>query len=59
MKVGIIGYGKMGRMIHEVASDRGHTVGVILNESYWQSQEIAGLDVSEHGSSGYHMETSN
>ena len=45
MKVGIIGYGKMGRMIHEVASDRGHTIGVILNEPNWQSQEIAGLDV--------------
>jgi len=44
MKIGIIGYGKMGKMIHEVASIRGHTIGVILNEPNWQSQEIAGLD---------------
>ena len=45
MNIGIIGYGKMGKMIHEVASSRGHTIGAILNEPNWQSQEIVGLDV--------------
>ena len=45
MNVGIIGYGKMGKMIHEVASSRGHNIGVILKEPNWQSQEVAGLDV--------------
>lgn len=35
----------MGKMIHEVASNRDHTIGVILNEPNWHSQEIAGLDV--------------
>ena len=45
MNIGIIGYGKMGKMIHEVASSRGHNIGVILKEPNWQSQEVAGLDV--------------
>ena len=45
MNVGIIGYGKMGKMIHDVASSRGHNIGVILKEPNWQSQEVAGLDV--------------
>ena len=45
MNVGIIGYGKMGKMIHEVASSRGHNIGIILKEPNWQSQEVAGLDV--------------
>ena len=46
MNIGIIGYGKMGKMIHEVASSRGHTIGAILNEPNWQSQEVAGLDAA-------------
>ena len=31
MNLGLIGYGKMGRLIHRIAQERGHTVEVIID----------------------------
>ena len=31
MKIAIIGYGKMGKMIEATAQERGHTIGTIID----------------------------
>ena len=45
MNIGIIGYGKMGKMIEKLAKSRNHTIGAIIDEPNWDSKKIAGLDV--------------
>ena len=45
MNIGIIGYGKMGKMIEKLAKSRNHTIGAIIDEPNWGSKKIAGLDV--------------
>ncbi len=49
MKIAIIGYGKMGRMIHEILRERGHEVAVIIDEnntSEFSSRAFASCDVA-------------
>ena len=31
MKIAIIGYGKMGKAIEQIAADRGHTISAIID----------------------------
>ncbi len=31
MNIGLIGFGKMGRLIHKIAIERGHTIGAIID----------------------------
>jgi 4-hydroxy-tetrahydrodipicolinate reductase len=33
MRIGIIGYGKMGKAIEKVALERGHSIGFKINSS--------------------------
>ncbi|MBD5371345.1 MAG: 4-hydroxy-tetrahydrodipicolinate reductase [Bacteroides sp.] len=49
MKVAIIGYGKMGRMIHQILRERGHEVSVIIdehNQEEFASRAFASSDVA-------------
>jgi 4-hydroxy-tetrahydrodipicolinate reductase len=49
MKIAIIGYGKMGKMIEEAATEKGHTIGLIVdihNQADLTSQKMAGYDVA-------------
>ncbi len=45
MNIGIIGYGKMGKMIEKLAKSRNHTIGAIIDEPNWNPKKISGLDV--------------
>ncbi len=46
MKIAIIGYGKMGHMIEEVALSRGHQVVCIVDANpYWKIQEFEDLKI--------------
>ena len=45
MNIGIIGYGKMGKMIEKLAKSRNHTIGAIIDEPNWDPEKISGLDV--------------
>jgi len=49
MKIAIIGYGRMGKMIEETAVAKGHTIGLIIdlnNETDLTVQNLAGHDVA-------------
>jgi 4-hydroxy-tetrahydrodipicolinate reductase len=49
MKIAIIGYGKMGKMIEEAAIEKGHTIGLVIdvnNQTDLTVQNIAGHDVA-------------
>lgn len=49
MKIAIIGYGRMGKMIEEAAVQQGHTIGLIIdlnNQADLTPQNIAGHDVA-------------
>ncbi len=49
MKAAIIGYGKMGREIEKILTERGHTVALIIdvdNSSELDSQHLKGVDVA-------------
>jgi 4-hydroxy-tetrahydrodipicolinate reductase len=49
MKIAIIGYGKMGKMIAEAAAEKGHTTGLVIdliNQSDLTIQKLAGHDVA-------------
>ena len=49
MKIAIIGYGRMGKMIEETAVAKGHTVGLIIdlnNQFDLTAQNLAGHDVA-------------
>ena len=49
MKIALIGYGKMGKMIEEVALQRGHQIGLVIDENNRQDftlQQVQGLDVA-------------
>jgi 4-hydroxy-tetrahydrodipicolinate reductase len=49
MKIAIIGYGKMGRMIGEAAVERGHSIGLIIdiiNQANLTVRNLAGHDVA-------------
>jgi 4-hydroxy-tetrahydrodipicolinate reductase len=49
MKIAIIGYGKMGKILKEVAAEKGHTTGLIIdliNQADLTVQKLAGHDVA-------------
>ncbi len=49
MKIAIIGYGRMGKMIEEAAVEKGHTIGLIIdvnNQADLTAQNIADHDVA-------------
>ena len=46
MNIAIIGYGKMGRLIEQIAKDRGHNISVVINDSNWSSADLNGVDVA-------------
>ena len=49
MKIAIIGYGKMGRMIEQIARDRGHEIVSIIdvdNQQDFDSEAFASADVA-------------
>jgi 4-hydroxy-tetrahydrodipicolinate reductase len=49
MKIAIIGYGRMGKMIEEAAVEKGHTIGLIVdvnNQADLTAQNIADHDVA-------------
>jgi len=48
MKIGIIGYGKMGRMIESIAREKGHTIGLCIdidNQELLEPESLAQHDV--------------
>ena len=48
MKIAIIGYGKMGRMIESIAKDKGHTIGSCIdidNQELLEPESLAQHDV--------------
>ena len=49
MKIALIGYGKMGKMIEQIALDRGHEIASIIdvnNQEDFDSPEFASADVA-------------
>ena len=46
MRIALIGYGKMGKLIEKIAIDRGHVISNTFNDSQWSSQDISGADVA-------------
>lgn len=49
MKIALIGYGRMGRMIEQIARDRGHEIVCIIdvaNQEDFDSREFASADVA-------------
>ena len=46
MKIAIIGYGKMGKLIEKIAKERGADIFMIINDSNWISSDIEGADVA-------------
>lgn len=49
MKIALIGYGKMGRMIEEIALSRGHEIVCIIdvdNQEYFDSPQFQSADVA-------------
>ena len=49
MKIALIGYGKMGKMIEQIALDRGHEIVSIIdvnNQADFDSPEFASADVA-------------
>ena len=49
MKIALIGYGKMGKMIEQIAKDRGHEIVCVIdidNQQDFDSPEFASADVA-------------
>ena len=49
MKAAIIGYGKMGHEIEKILVQRGHTVGLIIDQDNiadLNAEHLAGIDVA-------------
>jgi 4-hydroxy-tetrahydrodipicolinate reductase len=46
MKIAIIGYGKMGKLIEKVAKKRGADIFKVFNDSNWTSIDLQGADVA-------------
>ena len=49
MKIALIGYGKMGKMIEQIAKDRGHEIVSIIdinNQQDFDSPAFASADVA-------------
>lgn len=49
LKIALIGYGRMGKMIHRIALERGHTIEVIIDEDStcnWERVNSRNVDVA-------------
>ncbi len=46
MNIAIIGYGKMGKAIEQIAIERGHTISAIIHRSNLTQEELEGTDVA-------------
>jgi 4-hydroxy-tetrahydrodipicolinate reductase len=46
MKIALIGYGKMGKMIEEISLDRNHTISTILDSNNWSINQLNDADVA-------------
>ena len=46
MRIALIGYGKMGKLIEKTAVNRGHIISNVFNDSKWSSEDIAGSDMA-------------
>ncbi len=46
MKIAIIGYGKMGKLIEEVALNRGHQITLVIDKPDWNEQIIKAVDLA-------------
>ena len=49
MKIALIGYGKMGKMIEQIAKDRGHEIVCVIdidNQEDFDSPQFASADVA-------------
>lgn len=49
LKIALIGYGRMGQMIHRIAEERGHTIVATIDgpdDSLWQDEALANADVA-------------
>ena len=49
MKIALIGYGKMGRMIEQIAKDRGHEIVCVIdvdNQQDFDSEAFKSADVA-------------
>ncbi len=46
MKIAIIGYGKMGKLIEEVALNRGHQITLVIDKPDWNEQIIKTADLA-------------
>ena len=46
MKIALIGYGKMGKMIEEIALERKHTISSIIDSDNWDINQLSDIDVA-------------
>lgn len=49
LKIALIGYGRMGRMIHNIALGRGHSIAITIDsptDEGWDSPELRNADVA-------------
>ncbi|MBM78613.1 MAG: 4-hydroxy-tetrahydrodipicolinate reductase [Crocinitomicaceae bacterium] len=46
MKIALIGYGKMGKMIEEVALDRSHLISSIIDSENWHISQLEDCDIA-------------
>ena len=57
MKIALIGYGKMGKMIEQIARDRGHEIVSIIdidNQQDFDSPAFEGLGERREGGQWFH-----
>ena len=46
MKIVLIGYGKMGKLLEIKAEERGHSIFKVLNKPNWLKEDLLGSDVA-------------
>ncbi len=46
MKLALIGYGKMGKMIEETSLDRNHTISSIIDSDNWSINQLKDADIA-------------
>lgn len=46
MRIAILGYGKMGQAIENIAVERGHEIGVVINSSDYDASQLSSCDVA-------------
>lgn len=46
MNIALIGYGKMGKTIEQIAKDRGHSISFIADAEGFNSEDLKGTDVA-------------